>query len=1547
MNLIRIAKASLSARKNSGSSSVSKPSPRGARQTTAGASSGSLLRGTHSHGRVLAAVVGVCALVQSAPAVSEICIDLGGTNTCSRPQPMPWVAHFTDRHDSQIWGGLVCGPLGGTWVGTCVGLPALTTGNIDWWSDVSINTWFDRDRASCVPPTRTGDTGWVVTTTRPRPNFPLVAGGVGDSSPLVVGGYHREEQRRVDYYGVRPLPDDGCAGTGAQWTYYHLMSKTRDVICPTGYDPRYAASTNWLEGCVRIEDGTCPVGDSVSGGGLSATTTETDFSSPGSPGFFRKNNSNGYHNPALTGSFGKASKQQVEPTWAFDGYWRHNYDHRVYALNGGTAAAVMHRDDGRVRYFRADGTPMQTWDGPRELLIATSAPEGWRYQGRNGDIEIYDSAGRLVEVEDRSGDRLQLSYEGGQLRRVENRLGRALVFEYRAEGQLEKVSFPDGEHVVYGYDGFNRLISVVYSSGGSRAYRYAPRPRSSNYTLNKLTDVVDESGNVFLRYRYESTNNSVTHSERGPDMPGGGVNRYEYYDSWGTRVIREPSGRELRIKMESKGGVYKVVEKNGPCSSCGTTSARRTYDASGRLDVETDFSGVQTDHDYDSRGLLLRKIESANRPETRRTTETDWHPEHSVPVERRVLENNGALISLERWSYNQRGQVLTSSQIDPQDGRTRTTSYSYCEVQDIADQSSECPLVGLLKSIDGPRTDVADVASYRYYTQSAPGCEAEPEACAWRRGDLKAVINAVGHRTEYLGYDGAGRPVAMMDPNGTITEMRYHARGWLAERIARGEDDASEADDLVTRIDYLPTGLVQRLTQPDGDFTAYEYDQAHRLTAVSDAAGNRIDYTLDPSGNHTAESVSDPQGELKRRLSRTFDSLNRLVQLRDAAGLAMSTHTYANDEIDTITDANGLISDQDHDPLGRLVKQISNLHGVGSDRAETGFVYDGNDRLREVVDPKGLKTRYTYDGLDDLTQLQSPDTGTTQYTYDSAGNRATQTDARGVTLSMTYDALGRLTRQAAAGAPDIVYTYDSGVNGKGRLSELSDGLTTNRWRYDHFGRVAEKDQVIRGRTYTVRYDYSAGGRLDRITYPSGKVVDYSRDANGNIERIVAGGAILLDQVRYEPFGPVAGWVWGNGETHQRTYDLDGRLTSMTVPLEAPQLHVFGYDGQYRLNSASLDEVQLDWTYDATGNRLSETRDGATSSYQYPLDSHRLQGISGAAIKSFGYNAAGAINSDNAAPLTYDHRNRLVAGYGASYVINGLGQRVEKSGAGANSPSGARVFVYDEGGQLLGEYDAVSGVALAEHVYLDYWPVGLIRAHETFQVTPDHIGAPRAVVRSGDRVVVWNWRREPFGTGGNEVETGFEYGLRFPGQYFDTESGLHYNYFRDYHPSLGRYIESDPIGLDGGISTFAYAESQPVSLVDPLGLWVKRCSRELGGRDKPATGPRNPFRHDYINVSGTILSFMPTGSLLRSPGMISNDEDQEKGCRMFCSDDKFDKYVLAAAEEIGAPTYCVGAMKGSTEYYRGMRNCQTWVDDVLDLAKEKYLREEVHCPACFL
>src|ERR1700682_2266412 len=88
----------------------------------------------------------------------------------------------------------------------------------------------------------------------------------------------------------------------------------------------------------------------------------------------------------------------------------------------------------------------------------------------------------------------------------------------------------------------------------------------------------------------------------------------------------------------------------------------------------------------------------------------------------------------------------------------------------------------------------------------------------------------------------------------------------------------------------------------------------------------------------------------------------------------------------------------------------------------------------------------------------------------------------------------------------------------------------------------------------------------------------------------------------------------------------------------------------------------------------------------------------------------------------------------------------------------------------------------------------------------------------------------------------------------ASGSLDYNYFRDYEPGTGRYVESDPVGLDGDIDTYAYTFANPLRFTDRLGLWVKRCARKLGNRDKPATSLHDPLRHEYLNVSGQIFSF---------------------------------------------------------------------------------------------
>jgi RHS repeat-associated protein len=193
-------------------------------------------------------------------------------------------------------------------------------------------------------------------------------------------------------------------------------------------------------------------------------------------------------------------------------------------------------------------------------------------------------------------------------------------------------------------------------------------------------------------------------------------------------------------------------------------------------------------------------------------------------------------------------------------------------------------------------------------------------------------------------------------------------------------------------------------------------------------------------------------------------------------------------------------------------------------------------------------------------------------------------------------------------------------------------------------------------------------------------------------------------------------------------------------------------------------------------------------------------------------------------------------------------------------------------------------------------------------------------------------------------------LRLPGQIDYGVGGINYNYYRDYDPNVGRYLESDPIGLEGDINTYGYVKSNPLGLVDPLGLIVKRCSRILGGPEKPAVQLNaylnSPIRHDYLSVSGQVLSFGPSGSFILSPGVISHDERPDNGkCTTICDDQKFDSYVVEAAQQIGEPKYCILAQSHSLYALLGARNCQSWSDDVLKLAKEKYLQGQ-NCPKCF-
>jgi len=296
------------------------------------------------------------------------------------------------------------------------------------------------------------------------------------------------------------------------------------------------------------------------------------------------------------------------------------------------------------------------------------------------------------------------------------------------------------------------------------------------------------------------------------------------------------------------------------------------------------------------------------------------------------------------------------------------------------------------------------------------------------------------------------------------------------------------------------------------------------------------------------------------------------------------------------------------------------------------------------------------------------------------------------------------------------------------------------------------------------------------------------------------------------------------------------------PIESLRYHESDqYDPLYRLQEVD-DQTGAPWqsyAYTKTGDRLSKTTQGITpvDTYNYTTGTHHLIGISGADASNRAFDANGNTTAFQANGwmygLGYDDRNRLrlVQQNGntiVGYTLDGKGERVRKaptSGAPTN-------FLYDEQGRLLSE-SSVGGSRA--YVWADDTLVATVNGSGTVNyVHTDHLGTPRAVTTTaGTTIWAWPWLRNPFG---EQPASGSAYtlNLRYPGQYYDQETGLNYNYFRDYEAGTGRYIESDPIGLEGGISTYTYIESDPLNGLDAEGLSSVPVGCN-GGCHSPAPG----------------------------------------------------------------------------------------------------------------
>ena len=428
---------------------------------------------------------------------------------------------------------------------------------------------------------------------------------------------------------------------------------------------------------------------------------------------------------------------------------------------------------------------------------------------------------------------------------------------------------------------------------------------------------------------------------------------------------------------------------------------------------------------------------------------------------------------------------------------------------------------------------------------------------------------------------------------------------------------------------------------------------------------------------------------------------------------------------------------------------------------------------------------------------------------------------------------------------------------------------------------------------------------------------------------------ILSQIEYRADGQIVAATFGNGLSETRTYDQQGKLVHQDLKDEADLIideRSYSYDpagnitartgtpGDQHYNYDTLDRLigqdiaadSKNWQYDYGPSHNRQTRtDGnlLEELYSYQPDTNRLNEID----KLLDAPDPGTPTSRQ---FTYNQANRLAEyiedGQAvASYTYNALGQRTRKE-----LEDEATLFHYDTGIQLLAETDE-AGNSTRDYLWLGIRPVAQIES--TGLITylhTDHLLTPR-IGTSDVQNIGWQWEGEVFGDIDAQGPT--EINLRFAGQYLDSESEQHYNSFRDYAAALGRYLQSDPIGLTGGPNLYSYVNVNPLVFIDPFGLDV-RCAP--GQKAVPFPGQESRFP--------AVFKCEPSRSVPTNPQCpfgqcAAFNETFNSQCGIVCEDGKLSVCVITATA--GAGPFCFAAARAGFRNRSLNLNCGSELDKI--------------------
>ena len=1016
-------------------------------------------------------------------------------------------------------------------------------------------------------------------------------------------------------------------------------------------------------------------------------------------------------------------------------------------------------------------------DGAGYVIRDPAAGLAWHFADRGGSGD--GSEGVPGSVVGGSGG------AGGMrvavLEQIDDRNGHWITFTYDPQTDApHSVIHSGGYHLIFRTIGHGpdvritalRLADAAPDGGDQELVRYGYDPHGN------LTQVINSSGRP-LTFTYDE-------SRRVTSWTDTNSRSYAYdYDAQdrciaeggaaGHMTLRLAYGIDpesgLRVTTTTTGdghtrhflinAVSQVIAEADPLGA--VTCYQR--DRHNRLLSQTDPLGHTTQLQYDNAGNLTRVV----RPDGRES-QAEYAPAPAASAEPgttptglptglpvRVTGPDGLT-----WhqTYDTHGNRTTLT-----DPTGATTTFTYDEA--------------------GHLTSVTDPEGHRTLIRSD------------RAGLPLEIRDSLGAVTRYE-RDAFGRSVTVTDPLGAVTRLEWTVEGHLSRRIAPdgsqeswtydGEGNCtthSSPQGAVTRFEYGHFDVLTARTEPDGVRHTFDHDAELRLTRVTNPQGLTWDYAYDAAGHPTAETDFDG-----RTLSYAYDSAGRLtsrttplghritfernalgqltrktVDAADTVDAPARTTTYTYDLTDQLTQATG----PDGVSLTLLRDRYGRLHSETVDGRTVTFAYDTLGHRTHRTTPSGTESVWTYDAAGRPATLTTSDR-TLTFDRDAAGRERARHIGDTATLAHAYDTLGRLTTQSLRAGPDArqhiarrAYTYRA----DGHVTAIDDARTGPRYfDLDTAGRVT----AVHAANWTERYAYDEAGNQTEATWPAthpGHEARGLRTYTGT--RITRAGDIHYD------------------------HDAAGRITQRrrTRLSRKPDIWHYEWDPEDRLTGLMTpDGTHWRYTYDPLGRRTAKQRlapDGKTVTEQttFTWDATTLceQTTTGEALP---HPVTLTWNHDGLHPLTQTER------IAPSTPVS----RTEPPTSTLSSLS-----LLDTG------FPAEE--APEEEI-----------ATRFFAMVTDLVGTPTELI-DDQGAVAWHTRTTLWGTTTwNKSATTYT-PLRFPRQYFDPESGLHYNYFRTYDSETARYLTADPLGLAAAPNPTMYVHN-PHTWADPLGLAPTGC-----------------------------------------------------------------------------------------------------------------------------